>query len=282
VVTLLSLSRKEKVNYQKNMKYLHKLMVDGMIINETNNHHEILNLNEKMNEFYQNTNTYTAFISPSNHERQWREIIREARKRFSNTSIRILEVGAGKSGFKKFSIENNFNNFEFVCQDITDKNTDYLIQNADEAFIGDLNDIAGKFHIIFHSYVFEHISCPRAFLDKIDSLLLPGGFHCIECPKYDFWFYTPNSLDHIPPIKIILFRLQQLFRHRPFSIISDPAIFHLPFYLDRDAVHFVNEKDIRQYYKHSHVIRSWSEKTHGIKNWIIKNFCTCRLIISQK
>ena len=243
-------------------------------------------LEDKMIRFYQEINDYSAFeeTKVSNNEYQWLEIVKESKRKFPETkTIKILEIGAGRSGFKQFLQKNNITNFELICQDITAKNYDYLKENADEVFIGNIYDMTAQFHIIFHSYVFEHISRPKTFLNKIDSLLISGGIHCIQCPKYDFWLYNPNSLDHLSIIKRMAFKVKQLFNRSPFSIISDPAIFHLPFYKDRDAINLVYEKDVRKYYKEKmYDIHSWSVSSFGVRGWVLNNVLTCRLVICKK
>ena len=244
-----------------------------------NNVREIQLLEQKLLNYYKTTTTYAAFdvAAISQHEKQWTEMLHVTRNMFPDVKkLKILEIGAGRTGFKKYLEEKSVDDVEFHCQDVTEKNIDYLSVNSDKVYIGNINEIKERFHLVFHSYVFEHISRPLAFLKQIDLLLHEKGVHCIECPKYDFALYLPHSLDHFSLLKRIVFKIKTFFHSPPFAIISDPAIFHLPFYIDRDAVHLVSESDIRNYYN-KHMISTWNYKTGGALDF--KKFLTCRLII---
>lgn len=123
-------------------------------------------------------------------------------------------------------------------------------------------------------------------MESVESLLLPKGIHCIECPKYDFPFYNPNSLNHIGIVGSIMIKIKLIFRHIPFSIISDPAIFYLPFKIDRDAIHYVREKDIFNFYrkKNTNVFRYLTFippplSLRKLKNYIVQKYLICRIVI---
>ena len=196
--------------------------------------------------------------------------------------VKILEVGAGKSGLGKFlSSKGIKEQTELTFHDVTDQNIDWLKQYSDNIIIGDIEVISEKFDIIVHSYVLEHVSRPCHFLTYIfNELTVTGGINIIECPKYDFLLYFPNSLNHCSLIEKIRLKLIMLFTSKLNCIINDPAVFYLPFYRDVDAIHLVREKNICQLF-HNAKISTWHVPCGGIRHWILTTFLTCRLLIKK-
>jgi hypothetical protein len=111
----------------------------------------LLELESKMTKYYNTVSDYSAFADNivSTHKGQWDNIIKMINKIFSNENkIKILEVGAGISGFGDYVKQYNLNIF-YACQDVTTKNMEYLEQNADKVYIGDISNITEKFHVVF-------------------------------------------------------------------------------------------------------------------------------------
>lgn len=245
---------------------------------------EICCLEKRMLDFYQTTKQYEAFAETnvSDHTGQWQEIVNYCQTHWQAVEcVRILEIGAGRSGFGKFIRSQGLTNVHLTFHDVTQTNVEFLKQWADDMIIGPTDSIRPneKFHVVFHSYVLEHVVRPVAFLKKADELLIQGGLHCIECPKYDFPIYISNSLCHLSIWKKFVIKLWDIVRHQPFSIIKDPAIFHLPFSIDRDAVHVVSEHDLRHYYKAHAKMKTWHARSFGFRHWMLNNYLTCRLMI---
>lgn len=217
------------------------------LLTEKENIDEIGMLEKRMQKYYETANTYPAFVNPACHTQQWKILLKYI-KHYNKTNkiVKILEIGAGKSGLGEFLEHENVRSCVHVTsQDVTSLNVDWLKQYSDQVFIGDVEKMDDKFHVVIHSYVLEHVSRPLSFLNHVyNKLTLDGGVNIIECPRYDFLFYLPNSMDHLSLIEKIKIKIRILFLSNPFSIMSDPAIFYLPFYTDRDAIHIVRQKDL--------------------------------------
>lgn len=254
-----------------------------MLISESEKN-KIEKLENRMTCFYQTVSDYPAFgdSESCSHESQWNVIIDWIKENASATDIKVLEIGAGRSRFGEFLRTHCNVNVHYTAHDVTPINKIFLNKMADKVIISPVEKLAAenqKYHVVFHSYVFEHVVRPLAFLRVIDLILYPGGMHCIECPKYDFFAYIPHSLDHIPLFERLIIKLRQCFFHKAFAIIDDPAVFHLPFRLDRDAVHWVSEKEIRRWYRGRAKVATWHAKSYGIRHWLLNKFLTCRLLV---
>ena len=62
--------------------------------------------------------------------------------------------------------------------------------------------------------------------------------------------------------------------------MSDPAIFYLPFYTDRDAIHIVRQKDLYSLFGKSK-IETWHAESFGFRHWVLNTFLTCRMCIKK-
>ena len=113
----------------------------------------------------------------------------------------------------------------------------------------------------------------------------------IQCPRYDFPLYFPPCWDHLP----LLVKLWQTLRLAGsdlaaaggraagrFTIFSDPAIFHLPFVRDRDAVHRVRKSDLRWLFGARAHVREFALAPGSFKDWIVKNLLTLRVILEKR
>lgn len=253
------------------------------LLTEKDNIVEIGLLEKRMQKFYELANTYPAFITPVYHTQQWGILLKYI-KYFSDTNdiVKILEIGAGKSGLGEFLASEHVRcSVHVTSQDVTSLNVDWLKQYSDQVFIGNVEQINEKFHIVIHSYVLEHVSRPVSFLNHVyNKLTFDGGVNIIECPRYDFLFYLPNSMDHLSMIEKMKMKIEIMFSSKSFSIIDDPAIFYLPFHTDRDAIHIVRKKDLYNLFGKSN-IKTWHAKSFGIRHWLLNTFLICRMCIKK-
>lgn len=231
-------------------------------------------LQERMFNFYRSTKSYNAF--ESDPDQSWihaglTPLIRTLLQNKNN--IRILEIGSGRSVFHE-TVKIFGTAVEYHAQDITAKNENTLKERADYVHIGELSRIKDiKFDLIFSTYVWEHIAFPRNFLEKVDDLLLSGGYHVIVSPRYDFPGYLCPSLRYgyrkkqiITKFKHTLRCLQRACGHSRymFCINTEPAVLHVPWFRDADAIHIVSQHDSDRWHKeHGYrvqqldVCRSW-------------------------
>ncbi len=217
----------------------------------------ILELRRRLDEFYATTTTYQAFEEPVDQS-GWFALFRPQMERLlaSKPRIAVLELGAGRSLFGTFARDIR-DRITYHAQDITPKNREHLLAQADHVHIGDLLQVEGMFDLIFHTFVLEHVSAPRPFLERIAARLLPGGYHIIICPRYDLPGYVCPSMRHLPRFSRVMNSISlsgsrlaaQLDRQCRFWVNADPAMLHLPWYRDADAVHLVSRFDVTQWHK---------------------------------
>jgi len=240
-------------------------------------------LSDRLRDFYGTTTDYIAFSAPSKQTLLWSHLAAELRERFPSTAnrkVRVLEVGAGRSGLSEYLQTSGLrDHVDLHAQDVTAQNAAWLEEYFDSVTIGSIEEVPGKFDFVLSSYVFEHVTNPRAFLDSLWSKLAPGGVILMTCPRYDAPFYLPPSVDHLSvPQRVALAcyvvwrRLVTLVTRRPaWLVLKDPAVFHLPFSIDRDAVHWVSWFDIRAQWPQATRLKLASG---GIRDWIAKNLLT--------
>lgn len=247
----------------------------------------IIELRRQLDEFYATTNSYTAFEAPTDHTEHFElmathvaELIR-ARNR-----IRVLELGAGKPTFPVY-FKQHRDRIEYHVQDVTPQNRDYLQQFADQVHIGDIAQIQGQYDLVFSLFVLEHVSTPQAFLEHVSRLLTPGGLHIIFCPRYDMPGYLCPSLRHMglfgrtgAMLFLMGSRLRTLLGGRPrFWVNCDPAMLHLPWYRDADAVHVVSQFDVVRWHRANgfDVQRLKGRASHWRK-WVLERLLTLMLV----
>jgi SAM-dependent methyltransferase len=168
---------------------------------------------------------------------------------------------------------------ELLAQDVTPQNAQWLEEYFDAVTIGSIEEVPGEFDFVLSSYVLEHVTVPREFLDSLGRKLAPGGVILLTCPRYDAPLYLPPSVDHVAaPRKLALAcyvvwrRLVTLITGRPaWLVLKDPAVFHLPFSIDRDAVHWVSWFDIRAHWPQARRLKLASG---SVPDWIAKNILT--------
>ena len=256
-------------------------------------------LRNRLDLFYNSNTNYTAFENPSDHKICWDHILSEIiikLERKNRSKLKVLEVGAGKTGFGRFLTDRGFrNSIEFHVQDVTKFNEIWLRGEADTVFFGDVLDcpILDRYDIIFSTYVLEHVSNPLSHLNKLWTVLLPEAHLFLFSPRYDLPGYICPSARYLPKrIQIILgfnsllMRFASMLSKRPiFLIQTDLAAFYLPFFLDADAVHWVSFYDIKRWVINQNgCIKKLKIGTPVFlsKDWIIKSFCTLAVKISKK
>lgn len=219
-----------------------------------------MELASRLKLFYDSTSNYGAFHTPSGQTALWRyvaEATRRMRLQSPDRKVRILEAGAGRSGLAGYFRDEGLRGVVMLhAQDVTRANENWLKDEFDAVTVGDIAEVPGEFDVVLSSYVLEHVTKPREFLDNLWGCVAAGGGLFLVCPRYDAPFYLPRSSDHLSVIRRTILALQLLTRRlrtcvtrRPAWLVhNDPAVFHLPFFRDRDAVHWVSWFDLRAYW----------------------------------
>jgi SAM-dependent methyltransferase len=257
----------------------------SLVVSETDS--AVHELRRRLDDFYRTTNEYQAFQSRSWHPNLWTFVVEEL-AHFENGAGRVLEIGAGRSGFRDYLRERGVN-AHFTAQDVTPANEAYLKANADEVVIGPLRCVTGVFDIIFSTFVLEHVTDPMTTLETCWRLLKRGGKLFIFCPRYDAPFYLPHSTDHYSArarigmaMRLIATRLQTLITRKPrFLVHTDPAVFTLPWQRDRDAVHWVSYLDLAIFFKGRASVRKLHVASGSLKDAIVKNFLQINLCVEK-
>ena len=213
---------------------------------------QIIQLAGKLKKFYSSTDSYTAFQKPSDQS-QWHKLCQGYVLKMvgQENSIRILELGAGRTSFSSVLAETR-SRIEYHVQDITERNYDYLTHVADKVWMCDVKHIDTRFDIVLSTFVLEHIPSPSEFLEHVRRLITPGGLHIVFCPSYVLPGYICPSIRHLTKrqqlrvhAKLLLGNIRAAVDHQPrFCVNTDPAVFHRPWFRDADAVHCVTEQDL--------------------------------------
>lgn len=237
---------------------------------------KIPQMRRRLDHFYANTTQYNAFQSISNQAECWKWVAQEVRARLANSTdtikIRVLEFGAGRTGFARYLNAELRHRVHFSVQDITPQNKEFLREEADEVFIGDVDRVDGEFDILFSTFVWEHISNPAATLEQLLKLTNSKGKIFLFSPRYDLPLYCPPALRHLSKtrqytasVKLYLGRLGNRLAGRPgFWVTPDPAVLNTPnWFRDSDAVHLVSLYDLKSALRGRARVRTLY---HGI-NW---------------
>lgn len=207
-------------------------------------------LRTRLERFYASTTEYPDFRVESNSKPEFWAPVREEVRRLlvSRDRCRVLEFGAGRTAFGAFLGELR-PRVRFEAQDITAQNREYLSTRADAVHIADLRTLAGPYDVILSTFVWEHLTSPRATLDALLRMLSPGGSLFIACPRYDMPGYVPPSARHygVAGRLGVACRLATR-RFFPASVSSfpihlEPKVFFRPWTRDADAVHWVAMND---------------------------------------
>ena len=177
----------------------------------------------------------------------------------------------------------------YTAQDITRANEEHLVQAADAVHFRSVGELEGEFDVIFSTFAFEHISDPRHTLEKLFASLAVGGKLFIFCPRYDLPFYLSHSADHYSAPRrlgiaawLACVRLWAcLTRRSLFLVHTDPAIFHLPVYRDRDAIHWTSLWDLEAFVRGRGCIKRLKLASGSMKDWIVKNLLQINVEITR-
>jgi len=247
-------------------------------------------LKVKLDNFYGTVSDYTAFETPSEQSNCWKHIADKLTLLGSSSKkIKILEVGAGRSGFGIFLSKLGLRDAcIWVAQDVTNQNSEWLEAHADKVILGDIEKLPMDdcYDIIFSTFVLEHVVNPSAHLNRIANLLKPSkGTLFIFCPRYDLPCYLSPSSRHLTKslrIKFLLFsifsRIKTILTGKPaFLIQTDLAAFHQPFFTDADAVHWPSLYDLKSFsHNQGAVLSKLKIGTPKLfcKDWIVKRLLT--------
>jgi hypothetical protein len=259
-------------------------------------------LRKRLDAYYDKPTGYTAFESASRQADWWKHIVDAIKARsVGDKKVRVMEIGAGMSGFSEYLEDQGIRNLvELHAHDVTAHNLQWLRSVADYVHIGEISriDLPDRFDIIFSTYVLEHVSNPSIHLETLWSKLSPtddsprGGSLFLISPRYDLIGYLCPSSRHQPPLsrlKLLLIqweaRCRTLITKKPqFLIETDPSVFHLPFFVDADAVHWVSLLDLRAWAssKRSTIRKLQSPPIRMFsKQWIIRNHATLAIEIRR-
>jgi hypothetical protein len=147
---------------------------------------EASELSARLRNFYNTTAEYVAFQAPSSQTLLWANLASDIRERFSggaNRKVRVLEAGAGRSGLAIYLQSSGLrDDIELHAQDVTAQNAAWLEEHFDAVTIGAVGEVPGEFDFVLSSYVLEHVTVPRGFLDSLWSKLAFGGVILMTCP----------------------------------------------------------------------------------------------------
>jgi SAM-dependent methyltransferase len=256
---------------------------------------ETLQIKKKLDDFYCTVGDYSAFVTPSDQVHCWEHIAIRLRELIKfKQKVRVLEVGAGKSGFGTYLVREGLRHHcIWIAQDVTHQNSAWLTENADGFAFGDVDStlMPEQFDIVFSTFVLEHVVDPNAHLEQLARLLnRQYGTLFIFCPRYDFPGYLPPSSRHLSrrvqlgfAVSSCFARLKTMFTGIPaFLVQNDLAAFHLPFFTDADAVHWASSVDLKKWAqkKGAYFLQLKIGKPRRFsKEWIVKRLLTAAVSI---
>lgn len=259
-----------------------------VVSNPTSIHPAVMDMRRRLDRFYASTNTYPAFQQAWVRDNLY-DLVADFVDHFmkSKGRLRVLELGAGTTGYPDY-LKRRGIEAAFDAQDVTSLNVDYLRLRCREVFICDIAEIptSGHYDIVISTFVFEHVSNPSEFLEHVDRLLAPGGWHLLFCPRYDLPGYLCPSLRHLSPIKqkaMMMWlsgsRLMAWLDRRPrFWVNCEPSVLHGPWFRDADAVHLVSRMDVERWHRtHGFEVRRLYPPYRGLAGLILHRLLTLNL-----
>lgn len=203
--------------------------------------------------FYSSVDKYEAFQGDNWKPEFWAPVRSVIEAYPSQYACKVLEVGAGKTGFTRY-LGRLRDRVEFHAQDIVDRNGEYLTSVADKVWFCEVTDIRESYDVVLGTFVYEHMTRPRATLNHLLTLIRPGGSVFLASPRYDFPGYFGRSARHLPSATQLAIALHLTFRRLRvllggpplFLIHFDPAVFHCPWFRDADAVHWPSLYDLKR------------------------------------
>jgi len=208
----------------------------------------------RLQAFYSCVDNYDAFQDANWKPEFWAPIRSAIETYSSQRRCKVLEVGAGKTAFTEYLGDLLRERLEFHVQDITERNQAYLNTVADKVYFCDVTGIRESYDIIFSTFVYEHMTQPRATVGHLLTLLRAGGSIFIASPRYDFPGYLSPSVRHLSRATQLAVASQLLFRRLRvllggsplFLLHFDPAAFHGAWFRDADAVHWPSLWDLKR------------------------------------
>jgi SAM-dependent methyltransferase len=250
----------------------------------TENDPRVGELRRWLDDFYASTTDYDDFNVPSNSKPEYWGRIREVIQNFQPTPdrphCRVLEFGAGRTGFLSF-LGDLRSKVHFTAQDITPQNRDYLTSASNTVHIGDISQLPGPYDVIFSTFVWEHVTNPRALWEDLLKKLAPGGSLFIICPRYDAPGYIPPSARHyglFGKLQVILWQFARAatgilgLPRRTFLIHTDPAVRHREWFVDADAIHWVSRPDFQRALPPGYSCRFHTSRASGLVHWIVTRY----------
>jgi SAM-dependent methyltransferase len=236
-------------------------------------------LARRMREFYEAIADYDAYAESSQQPVFWAPIKRELEQRAARgLPSRVLEFGAGRTGFPAY-LGPLRAKVEFHVQDITERNREDLAQKADKLWFEPLERLEGAYDVVFSTFVWEHLSRPRASLHALLRLLAPGGTLYLASPRYDLPGYVPPSARHLTRARQLALaswlsarRLRVALGGAPdFLLHAAPACLSVPWFRDADAIHWVSRFDLRLL-EPEYRIEDIDVPVSGLKQWVWAKF----------
>ena len=247
-------------------------------------------LRARLKAFYDTTTAYEAFAEPNWKPEFWSPVrVAVQRLLIDSGHCSVLEFGAGRTSFGEY-LGPLRHQVRFDVQDVTGLNVAHLSRSADKFYRCELTDIDGSYDIIFSTFVWEHLTAPRAALTHLLRLLAPRGALFLACPRYEFPFYMSPSIRHNSGFQRAIVALWLLWRRSiaritrrgDFLIHLDPAVFHRPWFRDSDAVHWVSRWDLACSIPAGWVIRDVRIPTTGPWHWFWARFLLMFVVISRE
>lgn len=228
------------------------MIASPLICNPQPEDRRIGELVERLLRFYAKGTDYTAFQSPAVLPREWATmwpIVDELLDRHER--IAVLELGAGRSAFGS-ALGKRRSRIDYDVQDVTTANVDHLRDVADRVLVQPIEELSGGYDMIFSTFVFEHVATPVSFLENVNRLLKPGGWHVMICPRYDIPAYICPSLRRrallsrcAAAVQLAVGKALSLLDGQPrFYINLDPAMLHGPWFRDADAINIVTRRAV--------------------------------------
>ncbi len=244
----------------------------------------VASLRLALDAFYARPSSYSDFEVEVNHKPEyWCHVVDAIRERttaaLGDEPIRVLEFGAGRTGFPAF-LGPVRARVHFTAQDVTHANEEHLRAQADAVHIGDVAALTGSFDVIFSTFVWEHITNPASTYAHLLGLLRPGGCLIVACPRYDVPFYIPPSARHYSRLGqlrvatwLVRQRLAALVGGRArFWIHTDPAVLRVAtWFRDADAIHWVSRADFRKAAPRGYRVRRLRASIPGLKGLIFNH-----------
>ena len=159
------------------------------------------NLERRLRIFYSSVDNYEAFQSENWKPEFWLPI------RFDNRDDPIQR----RTGFGDY-LGATRQRLEFQVQDITGRNSEYLSRVADKVWFCEATEIEDTYDVIFSTFVYEHMTRPKATLERLLTMLRPNGSIFVDSPRYDFPGYLSSSTRRLSRVRRLELAVQLMIR----------------------------------------------------------------------